>query len=225
MKRVLHLESIVGAWLAVLVVSCGGAGDAGARQFQDESIDHGASPAPDHLTGPAASEKPAALEPGTRTPAGASEHREGSAGSSAGTHERPGEVLTFRDGDAERTVRPVAQEPQSRAAGTGAVPEAGRGQRTVPGGSVFVSESGSRMTLPGGVVLLLDPAWSASEAESFFAANEIPLDQVSELGWIGNGFLVATEPGMASLELANVLASQPGVELSSPNWARELVPE
>ena len=35
---------------------------------------------------------------------------------------------------------------------------------------------------------------------------------------MANGFLVETEPGFPSLELANALAAQAGVWVSSPNW-------
>ena len=40
--------------------------------------------------------------------------------------------------------------------------------------------------------------------------------------WL-NGFFVETEPGLASLRLANSLVGQPGVVLSSPNWVLEVV--
>ena len=76
----------------------------------------------------------------------------------------------------------------------------------------------------GGVVLLLDPEWSTSDVESFLSGNQIAPDRAAPLGWIDNGFLIETEPGLASLELANALVTQEGVMLSSPNWAQELVP-
>ena len=87
---------------------------------------------------------------------------------------------------------------------------------------VFRSESdGGLMTLPGGVLLGLDPEWSEAEVEDFFSRH-IPEAQRSEIGFLPNGFLIETEPGFPSLELANELADQPGVVLSSPNWQREL---
>ena len=88
---------------------------------------------------------------------------------------------------------------------------------------VFRSESGTLMTLPGGVLLVLDPEWSAAQVSSFFSSNGIKLNRVSELSYAPNGFFVETEPGFPSLELANTLAAQDGVELSSPNWWRESV--
>ena len=87
---------------------------------------------------------------------------------------------------------------------------------------VFRSESGGDlMTLPGGVLVALDPKWDEQQVEEFFAQNGISLDLVSELDFIDNGFLIDTEPGFPSLELANELAANDGVEISSPNWWRE----
>ena len=90
---------------------------------------------------------------------------------------------------------------------------------------VFRSESGELMTLPGGVLLVLNADWSEAETNSFFSSNDIKLDRVSELGYVANGFFIETEPGFPSLELANELAALDGVEVSSPNWGRETVPK
>ena len=79
------------------------------------------------------------------------------------------------------------------------------------------------MTLPGGVLLILDPEWSRSQTDAFFSGNAIKLDRVSELGFVPNGFFVETKPGFPSLNLANALAEQDGVEVSSPNWWTETV--
>ena len=87
---------------------------------------------------------------------------------------------------------------------------------------VFRSESGELMTLPGGVLLALDPEWSQEESDAFFSGNGIEMSRVSGLGFISNGFFVETEPGFPSLELANALAGQEGVILSSPNWWTEV---
>ena len=86
---------------------------------------------------------------------------------------------------------------------------------------VFLSESGELMTLPGGVILILDEDWDSDATDGFFARNGISLDRVSELNYLTNGFVIDTAPGFPSLELANALATQNGVELSSPNWSRE----
>ena len=88
---------------------------------------------------------------------------------------------------------------------------------------VFRSQSGSLMTLPGGVLLALDETWGRTETDAFFSDNGIDAARVSELDYVTNGFFVETEPGFPSLELANALASQDGVEVSSPNWRREVI--
>ena len=59
----------------------------------------------------------------------------------------------------------------------------------------------------------------------FSPTNGIKMDRVSELDYVANGFFVETEPGFPSLDLANALAVQDGVEISSPNWAREVTPK
>ena len=90
-------------------------------------------------------------------------------------------------------------------------------------GPVFKSESGGElMTLPGGVLLALDPAWDETQVEDFFSENGISADQVSELDFIENGFVIETGSGFPSLDLANEIASQDGVLISSPNWSREV---
>ena len=90
---------------------------------------------------------------------------------------------------------------------------------------VFRSESGALMTLPGGVLLVLSPEWSQAETSAFFSNNGIKMDRVSELDYAANGFFVETEPGFPSLDLANALAAQDGVEISSPNWGKEATPK
>ena len=88
---------------------------------------------------------------------------------------------------------------------------------------VFRSESGGGlMTLPGGVLLALDPGWDDAQVEDFFSHNDISTDRISELGFLQNGFLIQTEPGFPSLEIANALAGQDGVLISSPNWSTEV---
>ena len=89
-------------------------------------------------------------------------------------------------------------------------------------GPVFRSESGGGlMTLPGGVLLALDPEWDEETVAAFFEDNGISLEDTTELDFLKNGFLVETVPGFTSLARANALSGQDGVIASSPNWARE----
>ena len=147
-----------------------------------------------------------------------------------------GTVYTWHDGNRTRRVvletHPAVQETEVAASATedGVIKQEDldsivrenpqRGGEVQP---VFRSESGGElMTLQGGVVLALDPEWDRAAVESFFLRNGIALKQTSELDFLDNGFFVETEPGFPSLELANALAGQEGVILSSPNWSREV---
>ncbi len=153
----------------------------------------------------------------------------------------PGPVLgdpyTWQDGDRTMTVKlqtDLVVEKDSRGLprdvvsanedGTNVVKSADAQSKsdTLP---VFRSESGALMTLPGGVLLVLSSEWSQAETNAFFSDNGIKMDRVSELGYVTNGFFVETEPGFPSLDLANALAAQDGVEISSPNWGRESTPK
>ncbi len=145
-----------------------------------------------------------------------------------------GDVYTWKDGD--RTITVLLQKdltiqntanitPDTEVVARGAAESIVRKQRgnTQDALPVFRSQSGGGlMTLPGGVLLSLDSEWGQDEIESFFSQNGISMGQVSELDFLPNGFLVETEPGFLSLDLANSLAAQDGVEISSPNWWTQL---
>ena len=174
----------------------------------------------------------------------------GSDGSDTGSGDlvsAQGEVYTWQDGD--RTVGAQLQldlvvlddgaivprddivagtgneqnDPRSADGGGESDGAVGSGESGSTSGSnpVFLSESGELMTLPGGVILVLDADWTVDDATAFFARNDIAPSRVSSLDYLTNGFFVETDPGFASLDLANALAAQVGVELSSPNWGRE----
>lgn len=137
-----------------------------------------------------------------------------------------GQGYTYEDGDRTERVR-LQADLEVRGDGRGA---RSGGEHIVPkdsarrstGYPVFRSaSSGTLMTLPGGVVLVLDAAWSPAETEAFFARHRIELHRVSAMNIAANSFLVETAPGFPSLELANALAAQDGVRISSPNWWRE----
>ena len=145
-----------------------------------------------------------------------------------------GESYTWEDGDRTLTVLledDLVVQKTSEVTATdvvvvkGAVDsivkkQASHGSDTSP---VFKSESGGElMTLPGGVLLALDPDWDETQVADFFAGNGISKDQISEMTFIENGYVVDTDSGFPSLDLANDLASQDGVLISSPNWSREV---
>ena len=140
-----------------------------------------------------------------------------------------GQVYTYEDGD--RTLRVYLQPDLAVREDSGTTTNRGehlvkqarsRASGASGGQPVFRSESGALMTLPGGVLLVLTAAWDETETDAFFADNGIELDRVSALDYLPNGFFVETAPGFPSLNLANALAEQAGVELSSPNWQTEM---
>ena len=145
-----------------------------------------------------------------------------------------GESYTWKDGDRTLTAHlqddlVVKQEAGGPSGAVARVQASGAGIVTKGEGQsgsdddlpVFRSPSGSLMTLPGGVLLILDPGWTEAQTNAFFATNSIKLDRVSELDYVTNGFFVETDPGFPSLGLANELAALDGVEVSSPNWLTE----
>lgn len=111
----------------------------------------------------------------------------------------------------------IVQVPLPQGAGGAA----GAARQVPRDGPVFLSDSGELASLPGGVLVVLDAEWTLEQVQGFFASNGVDWDDVSELGYVDNGYLVETEPGFVSLELANNLAGQPGVEIASPNWWTE----
>ena len=154
-------------------------------------------------------------------------------GATGATDPVQGEPYTWQDGDRTMTAKlqtdlVVEKGPDglprdivsASEDGTNVVRSADEQSRsdTLP---VFRSESGALMTLPGGVLLVLSSEWSQAETNAFFSDNGIKKDRVSELDYVANGFFIETEPGFPSLDLANALAAQDGVEISSPNWGRE----
>ena len=175
---------------------------------------------------------------GNRTPPGpvqtASSQPVSKAGGTSGKDSGQGQAYTWEDGG--RTMTAVLQEDLvvrgRSSAGSADVVVAGKGDNSIvrkrytEGGGdhpVFRSESGGGlMSLPGGVVLALGPEWDQAAVDKFFAGNDIPADRITPLEWLDNGFFVETAPGFPSLELANSLAAQEGVVVSSPNWWREV---
>ena len=146
------------------------------------------------------------------------------------------EVLyTWDDGGATRRVwlrSDLVVQPSSENTNRDAVVRDGGGESIVKSGPrhneansepVFRTESGQLATLPGGIIIVLDRSWDRARVDAFFATRGIDPARVHDLTFAPNAFLVETEPGLPSLELANTLAGLDGVIISSPNWRSELV--
>ena len=136
-----------------------------------------------------------------------------------------GQMFIWHDGDREMRVW-MQQDLTVNGAGEVVALAAGSDASGVPGAqAVFASESGGLMTLPGGVLVVFEAELSASEAEAFFAEVGVSMTKVSEIDSLPNGWFVETAPGLESLNLANTIASKPGVLLSSPNWEMGVAPQ
>ena len=148
-----------------------------------------------------------------------------------------GDPYTWQDGDRAMTMKlqtdlvvekgsgGLPRDVVSASEGGTNVVRSADGQSKSDTLPVFRSESGGLMTLPGGVLLVLSSEWGQAETNAFFSNNGIEMDRLSELDYVANGFFVETGPGFPSLDLANALAVQEGVEISSPNWGREATPK
>lgn len=137
-----------------------------------------------------------------------------------------GQVYVWHDGDDIRrvvlqpdlTVKTSTDGPTGEIVAKSSVVRSG--EQLLP---VFRSESGGGIqTLPGGVLVLFVEDWDNARISRFFAEQGIAKSLVSPFV-LDNSFKIETEPGFASLALANRLAALEGVELSSPNWTYEVV--
>ena len=182
--------------------------------------------------GPDSSEvsKRPAQEP-KATPSGVSK----TTGSSQGAPASPrGQEYTWRDGDRVQRVymeTALVEQPSSenteddvvaRDDGETSIVERQPCHEQSDAQPVFRSQAGDLMTLPGGVLLALDAAWDQARIDRFFSDNQIDRSLVQERDFAINAFFVETEPGFPSLNLANELAEQEGVLISSPNWRTEV---
>ena len=146
-----------------------------------------------------------------------------------------GSVYTWYDGDREMHAVLQNDVPLSHIdedigiGGSATVNGVGGVSNSEYGGSqdvlpIFRSESGGgEMTLPGGVILLLDEKWDEAEVDSFLSKNQINSSQLTKIEFLENAYFIETAAGFPSLKVANSLTGQEGVVSSSPNWQREIV--
>lgn len=80
------------------------------------------------------------------------------------------------------------------------------------------SAGGSVRALPGGVIVTLKSA--ATEADARAALQALGVQPVRRIGAMTNVWLVASDPGQPSLDLANRLFEGGQVEAAQPNWWR-----
>ena len=135
-----------------------------------------------------------------------------------------GPSYTWQDGEHTRTIIHVtALTVETRVDGRNDIVERQESSTQSDESPVFRSDTGELMMLPGGVLVILDATWDQVRINQLFADNGIALSRVQPHSFAPNGFFIETELGFASLNLANLLAAQEGVVLSSPNWERRVV--
>ena len=207
----------------------------------------GATPKPDDTSTTPRSPKPASVagtdggsgspvedeyttrKPGATPPPG-SKTTSGSGAQAASQ----GQEYTWHDGDRMQRVRlqndlvvqpsadNAADDVVARDDGETSIVQTQPRHETSDTEPVFRSQSGDLMTLPGGVLLALDATWDQVRANRFFSDNGIDKSRVEGRDFAVNAFFVETAPGFPSLNLANELAEQEGVLISSPNWQMEV---
>ncbi len=132
------------------------------------------------------------------------------------------QLYTWQDGEHTRQV--WLQPPDdTRASDEDGASGRSPSRASTSSSPVFRDDSGRLMTLPGGVLVVLDPEWDQSRTAEFFAANGIAPGRVDEEDFATNAFFISTDPGLPSLQLANELADEEGVLISSPNWRSQVV--
>ena len=81
--------------------------------------------------------------------------------------------------------------------------------------------NGQLRALPGGVIVRLNPDLTPEAAGQWFAERNMTVTRRLEIG--KNTFVIASESGMASLELANSLQGVDGVVWAQPEWWQKRV--
>jgi hypothetical protein len=80
--------------------------------------------------------------------------------------------------------------------------------------------SAAMKSLPGNVVVILNPAWDGAAVSAWLARNN--LQMLEKIGSGSNVYLIKSAPGLASLDLANAIYKAGEVLSASPNWWTEV---
>ncbi|NOY71897.1 MAG: hypothetical protein GXP14_05895 [Gammaproteobacteria bacterium] len=84
------------------------------------------------------------------------------------------------------------------------------------------SISGIKRALPGNVLVQMKFDWSQEKIEAWF--EKYNLIAIKSLTFAPNAFLIQTQSGLDSLDIANRIYETGDVVLASPNWWQEMVP-
>ena len=106
----------------------------------------------------------------------------------------------------EKSTRQVAEHPGETAAAS-----------TSEGEPAF-REDGQLKTLPGGVIVKFSPTWDSGQIAQWM--SDWGFTDYRPLG-ASHTWIIATEAGLSSLELANRIHESGEVIYASPNWSVE----
>ena len=81
------------------------------------------------------------------------------------------------------------------------------------------SLSGAKKALPGNVIVQMKPDWTMDQIHTWFQQQNITA--IKPLTFAPNAFLIQSNAGLESLNLANRLYETGDVVLASPNWWQE----
>lgn len=141
-----------------------------------------------------------------------------------------GEAITWHDGNREHTawVRPdlvLELDPRGRESGYATtLREAAPGTSAASGvleSPVFedVPGGGPIRALAGGLFVQLAVGTTEADADAFASAHGL---KMRKLEYAETLYIVASDPGWASLDLANELRAENGVTAAWPNWWHEV---
>lgn len=80
--------------------------------------------------------------------------------------------------------------------------------------------SAAMKSLPGNVVVILNPAWDGAAVQAWLTRNNLQI--LEKMGSGSNVYLIKSAPGLASLDLANAIYKTGEVLSASPNWWTEV---
>ena len=83
------------------------------------------------------------------------------------------------------------------------------------------SSSGRMRALPGNIIVYLDPQWEEAKVSSWLNSHKLEIVKKLEIG--PNIYVIKTDPGLAALDMANMLYRSGEVKAAFPDWWQEVV--
>ncbi len=82
--------------------------------------------------------------------------------------------------------------------------------------SPLFQASGQRRALPGNIVVHFNPNWNEAQIKEWITKQGLEIDSKASFGT--NIYVISSEPGLESLQVANRLYETGEVAAASPNW-------